>query len=136
MKKVRYLMVSWNDIQLQARDIPKLRGFFARKFADYPLFHNHTQNQGFNYAAPRIQYRLIDSRPTVLAFGEGIDLLKKVFMEVDELEINGRTLRSNEREVSLRKAGFNAWNRRNSQKEKPAISKYCQKRPKSRYSDP
>jgi hypothetical protein len=106
MKKIRYLLVSWNDIRLQPREIPKLRGFFAHKFADFPLFHNHTPGRGFNYAAPRIQYRLIDSHPALLAFGEGIDLLKMVFMEVDELEINGRTLRSNEREISLREEDF------------------------------
>lgn len=106
MKKIRYLLVSWNDIRLQPREIPKLRGFFAHKFADFPLFHNHTPGRGFNYAAPKIQYRLIDSHPALLAFGEGIDLLKMVFMEVDELEINGRTLRSNEREISLREEDF------------------------------
>lgn len=106
MKRIRYLMVSWSDLQLEPRDIPKLRGFFAHKFEDFPMFHNHSQDQSYDYSAPRIQYRLIDSHPTLLAFGEGIQLLKKIFMEVDELEINGLTLSSNEREISLREEDF------------------------------
>ncbi len=99
-------MLRWTDLKLEPRDIPRLRGFFAQKFADMPLFHNHVKEQGFIYGAPKIQYRLIDSQPTLLAFGEGIDFLKQIFASIDELEINGQILHSNEREISLHEEDF------------------------------
>lgn len=106
MIQIRYLIVRWTDISLEPRDIPKLRGFFANKYPDLQLFHNHLPDAGFDYKAPRIQYRVIEKHPALIAFGEGIELVKKAFLEVDELLINGRAITSNEREISLREADF------------------------------
>lgn len=106
MKKIRYLIVRWTDVRLEPRDIPKLRGFFANKYPDLLLFHNHLPDQGYSFQHPRIQYRVIDRHPALLALGEGIDLVKQAFLEVDELVINGNTLQSNEREISLKEADF------------------------------
>ncbi len=106
MTKVRFIVVVFSDVQIHAADIPKLRGYFARKFPDARLFHNHLPGQSHDFRAPRIQYRVINTHPALLAFGEGIDLIKQVFMEINELEINGKTLVSNEREVVLREEDF------------------------------
>ncbi len=106
MVQVRYLIVRWTDVCLEPRDIPKLRGFFVRKFPETHLFHNHLPGQGYDYKTPRIQYRVIDGHPALLAFNEGIELMKKVFLEVNELVINGKTFTSNEREISLKEADF------------------------------
>ena len=100
MIKIRYLIVRWTDISLEPRDIPKLRGFFASKYPDLGLFHNHLPDAGFDYKAPRIQYRVIERHPALVAFGEGIELVKKAFLEVDELVINGKAITSNERVLS------------------------------------
>jgi len=106
MNKIRYLIVRWTDVRLEPRDIPKLRGFFAHKYPSLPLFHNHLPDEGYDYKAPRIQYRVIERHPALVAFGEGIELVKQAFLEVDELVINGRAITSNEREISLREADF------------------------------
>lgn len=106
MIKIRYLIVRWTDVHLEPRDIPKLRGFFARKFPDTHAFHNHLPDLWLSYKAPRIQYRVLDHHPALLAIQEGIDIVKRVFLEVDTLEINGKTLVSNEREISLREEDF------------------------------
>ena len=104
--KIRYLLVSWTDVNLEPRDIPKLRGFFVNQFPDDHIFHNHLPNSGYNYNAPQIQYRIIDKHPALLAINEGINIIKKVFLEVDKLDINGKTLVSNEREIALKEDDF------------------------------
>jgi hypothetical protein len=91
---------------MSASDIPKLRGFFARKFPQDHLFHNHLPGGEQSFSFPLIQYRLIDGCPALLGIGEGIDVLKKVFFEVNELEINGRMLSVNERQVTLLEDDF------------------------------
>lgn len=101
---LRYLIVRFSDVAMNASDLPKLRGFFARKFPQDHLFHNHLPGGSQSFAFPRVQYRLIDGSPALLGIGEGIDLLKKVFFEVDKLEINGVTLAVNERQITLREA--------------------------------
>jgi len=105
-QKARYLIVRFGEIAMNASDLPKLRGFFARKFPQDHLFHNHLPGGAQSFAFPRIQYRIIDGSPALLGFKEGIDILKKVFFEVNELEINGRTIEVNERQVTLREAEF------------------------------
>ena len=104
--KIRYLLVSWTDVNLEPRDIPKLRGFFVSQFPNDHIFHNHLPNPGYNYNAPQIQYRIIDKHPALLAINEGINIIKKVFLEVDKLDINGKTLVSNEREIALKEDDF------------------------------
>ena len=104
--KIRYLIVSWTDVLLEPRDIPKLRGFFVNQFPEDHIFHNHLPGFGYNYKAPQIQYRVMEKHPALLAINDGIDIIKKVFLEVDKLEINGKTLVSNEREISLKEEDF------------------------------
>jgi len=104
--KIRYLIVRWTDVLLEPRDIPKLRGFFVNQFPEDHIFHNHLPGFGYNYKAPQIQYRIIEKHPALLAINEGINIIKKIFLEVDKLEINGKTLVSNEREISLKEDDF------------------------------
>ncbi len=106
MSIVQYLVVRWTDIVLQTWDIPKLRGYFAHKFPETHLFHNHLPEQGFVYKMPCIQYRIIDSHPALIGINEGIELMKRVFFEVDSLSINGHTIQTFEREISLHECEF------------------------------
>ncbi len=106
MIKVRYLLIRWTDIDMQPWEIPKLRGYFIRKFPDTHLFHNHLPEKGFLYQMPSIQYRIIDGHPALIGINEGIDLIKRVFFEVDSLIINGNTIQTNEREISLKESDF------------------------------
>ena len=104
--KIRYLIVKWNDILIEPRDIPKLRGFFLTQFPENHLFHNHLPGQQYSYKFPQIQYRIIDKHPALLAINDAIDLVKQVFLEVGKLELNGKTIISNEREMILREEDF------------------------------
>jgi len=79
MIKIRYILVVFTDMKMQPSDIPKLRGYFAKKYADIHHFHNHLPGEGYDYRMPLIQYRIIEGSPAMIGIGEGIEIMKQVF---------------------------------------------------------
>jgi hypothetical protein len=55
---------------------------------------------------PLIQYRIIDNHPALIGINEGIDVMKKVFFEINSININGVAFRTTEREISVIESGF------------------------------
>jgi len=84
---------------LKAFDIPKFRGDLSGKYPEYFLIHNHLSNTKLRYAYPAIQFKVIDSHPAIIGIGDGITILEKVFMEVEELNIGGTNLDINEKSI-------------------------------------
>ena len=99
--KIRYIVVVFTDVKMRAAEIPKLRGYFARKFPENHYFHNHLPGNAHSFKMPLIQYRIIDGSPALIGIGEGIEAMKQVFFEIDELNINGAVLSSDEKQISL-----------------------------------
>ena len=64
------------DKKSKYQDAQKLRGFFANTFSNINLFHNHEECGKSIYRYSKIQYRFFNNRPTVLAFGDAVDLIK------------------------------------------------------------
>lgn len=106
MIKIRYILVVFTDVKMPPSDIPKLRGYFAAKYADIHQFHNHLPGEGYDYHLPLIQYRIIGGSPAMLGIGQGIEIMKQVFFEIDELKISGQSFTSNEKQISLIEADF------------------------------
>ncbi len=106
MMKVRYMVVEFTDLAMKAAEIPKLRGYFAQKYPDSHLFHNHLPGKVLSYKTPQIQYRVINGSPALIGIGEGIEIMKQVFFEIDELDISGKTITSNEKQIRLIEADF------------------------------
>ncbi len=96
---MKYIILKFNDVKLDVRDIAKVRGYFARKFSDNTLLHNHLPNGKFSYKFPKIQYRLFDGNPALIAMEEGIDIIKEVFFLTEEMEIGNRIISLNEKEI-------------------------------------
>jgi hypothetical protein len=71
-------------------DAPKLRGFFATKFNEYQELHQHNAT-GFIYKYPLVQYKIIDSTPTVIGINEGAEVLKEIFDKFDEIQLGENT---------------------------------------------
>jgi hypothetical protein len=79
------------ELRLAARDAHKLRGYFGALFQQHsPLLHNHLEGGGLRYAYPLVQYKVIDGVPTLVGIEEGAQLLMELFLEVQELVIDGR----------------------------------------------
>jgi len=76
----------------------QLRGFFATKFNEYVLLHQHKLG-GFVYRYPLIQYKIINNIPTVIGINEGMDVLVEIFNEYDTLHLGGESYRIIEKHV-------------------------------------
>ncbi len=108
MSQYQKITIIINDHSFKPFDIPKLRGFFAEKYAKFDLIHNHLQDnqKRIRYAYPVIQFKIIDSHPALIAIGDGIPVLKEVFMDVDYLEIGQEFRVINEKSIKLEAVRF------------------------------
>ncbi|GAB4409601.1 MAG: CRISPR-associated endonuclease Cas6 [Bacteroidia bacterium] len=81
------------DDEMEAHEIPALRGAIAARAGyDHILFHNH-QDEGYRYAYPLIQYKRIGRRPAVVCVGRGVEEIHHFFQQPDwSVEISGRRL--------------------------------------------
>jgi len=59
---VRFMMVSFTDVEFSPTEIPKLRGYFSHLYPGTHQFHNHLPDNTLNYEFPKIQYRIIDPK--------------------------------------------------------------------------
>ena len=83
------------------RDLEKLRGFLADKYKENVLFHNHLSD-GYNYSYPKLQYKLITNTLSVMGIGEEvIEINKKLFEEVDYLNIDGNFIFDIQKELEI-----------------------------------
>lgn len=100
------LVISFHGLRIKAFDIPKFRGYLAARYRQFDLIHNHLGNGVFRYAYPVIQFKIIDSNPAIVGIADGIDILKQVFLDIDELKINGSIQEIGEKSVVLEKVDF------------------------------
>lgn len=56
----------------------QLRGYFATKFNEYILLHHHNADK-FVYRYPLVQYKILQSIPTIIGINEGSHLLKEIY---------------------------------------------------------
>ena len=87
---VKILSVIFTDVYFKVFDIPKLRGYFSEKYPEYSELHNHLPGGKFSYKFPQVQYRIIDKHPALIGFNQGINILKKIFFELNEMIIDNR----------------------------------------------
>lgn len=65
-----------------------LRGYFGRQFEEYVLMHHHIGKNEFIYQYPLIQYKILNSKSTVLGIEIGAGVLNKIYKEVSTIEMN------------------------------------------------
>jgi hypothetical protein len=99
--EVKIFKVVFTDVFLQPSDIPKLRGYFSKKYPQHTEFHNHLPGGNFLYQFPKIQYRIINKHPALIGIHNGIEILKKLFFELDDLIIDGRIYHLHEKEIMV-----------------------------------
>jgi len=104
--KAKIFTVKFQDIFIKPFEIPKLRGYFSIRFPENTELHNHLPGGKFSYKFPLVQYRIIDKHPALIGFGNGIEVLKKIFFELDEMIIDNRKYTINEKEIYLNECDF------------------------------
>ncbi len=83
----------------------QLRGFFATKFNEYSLLHQHNADK-FIYRYPMVQYKMINRTPTVIGINEGAEVLKEIYDEYDKIKLNGNEYEIVERGITYKKEDF------------------------------
>ncbi len=89
---MHYTLLHFPQVRLSRRDGHKLRGYFANLFGEESdLFHNRTEDGGYKYRYPRIQYKIVDREPMIVGLAEGGQLLIERFLRIKEIDIDGLT---------------------------------------------
>lgn len=83
----------------------QLRGFFATKFNEYSLLHQHNADK-FIYRYPMVQYKMIDRTPTVIGINEGAEVLKEIYDGYEKITLNGNEYKIVEREITYKEENF------------------------------
>lgn len=99
---IRLLKVDFEEI-ITPSELSMFRGAMIALSEGHPLFHNHAA-EGFRYSYPKIQYKLMGGRPSVLGIDDGAYVLAEMFDES-----TGLMCRLGQREVSLDVSSIAAW---------------------------
>ncbi len=83
----------------------ELRGFFATKFTEYSLLHQHNADQ-LIYRYPLVQYKMIDGAPMVIGINDGAEVLKQVYDKYDEIKLGEEVYEIVEKGIALRNQEF------------------------------
>ncbi|MDY9925981.1 CRISPR-associated endonuclease Cas6 [Methanosarcina sp.] len=83
----------------------QLRGFFATKFNEYNLLHQHNTDK-FIYKYPLVQYKMINKTPIVLGINEGVDVLIEIYDKYDKIRLKNNVYEIVEREISYKNEDF------------------------------
>lgn len=108
-QSIQTCTIRFPEIRLHTRDAHKLRGYFGNLFKEQsPLLHNHWENGKVRYRYPLVQYKVINKVPILVGIEEGAGLLTKLFININEIEIEGKTypVYSKNIEVKLNTTGF------------------------------
>ncbi|MEW6118351.1 MAG: CRISPR-associated endonuclease Cas6 [Nitrospirota bacterium] len=86
----------------------KLRGFFADKFGEYTLIHQHLTDNKLLYKSPLIQYKIFNGKPFVLGINEGADVIQEIYEDIDYLKIGRSEYQIKEKHIILKTDYFRA----------------------------
>ena len=77
-------------------------------FSEHDVIHNHNTETGKNiYRYPLIQFKLIDKTPCIIALTEkAIQVFKEIFIIMDEVDIEGKKISINEKDLKIENANF------------------------------
>ena len=86
-------------------DATKLRGFFATRFNEYALLHQHLTDR-LIYRYPLIQYKMLGGSPLVLGINEGAQVLKEIYDKFDEIRLGDSSYSIMERGITVKSEEF------------------------------
>jgi len=83
-------------IELNKRDIPKLRGFLASSFPEHIELHNHRDDNKFEYGYPFIQYKVINDTPTIIAINNAALTVYDVMNKIGGIRLGDKLIKDYE----------------------------------------
>lgn len=102
VKKIRVLRVVF-DTEIKSYEIPAIRGAIIDKVGrENVLFHNHLSGSEFAYRYPLIQYKMINSNPSMICVDFGVDEIYKFFQKENwDLKIRDRWIEMKIKSLNL-----------------------------------
>ncbi|SHJ72307.1 CRISPR-associated endonuclease Cas6 [Tepidibacter formicigenes] len=85
--KLDYTFLKFENLNLTPNQAVKVRGYFANKYNDISIMHNH-HNDKFIYRYPKVQYKVIDNNPIICGILEGADFIASIGLNEDKIVIN------------------------------------------------
>ena len=108
---VRVLTINF-DGEIKPFEIPLFRGCVIdamRGSADI-LYHNHTEDDGFRYSYPLIQYKRIRGKAAIVCVNQGADIIGQYFAEdVHHFSIGNREMDMNVEKITPQKVLVQVW---------------------------
>ncbi|MDD3051463.1 MAG: CRISPR-associated endonuclease Cas6 [Candidatus Cloacimonetes bacterium] len=83
----------------------KLRGFFATRFNEYVLLHQHNCDKVI-YMYPLVQYKILNGIPLVFGINEGVEVLQEIYTKYDKIKLDESTYEILEKKVSFNEQDF------------------------------
>ncbi len=103
--EIDYSLIRFKNLELKQSQAVKLRGFFANLYRDNELAHNHN-GRDVIYQYPRVQYKVIDSTPTICGVEEGVNIIRNIGYEVDSIKIDNEILEIFQKKIEIIKKPF------------------------------
>lgn len=108
LKTIRLLMKSSEEVEISPH---LLRGYFANKFKEYILLHQHLSKNKYIYKYPYIQYKKIKYIPLIIGIKEGVEVLKKIYNKYESLNLNGHIYEVLEKDIEYNEEEFGVNNK-------------------------
>ncbi len=107
--EMQYSIIKFENINLETRQGNKLRGYFANKYKENELIHNHKDDK-FIYQYPKVQYKIVDGTPMVCGIKEGGKLIHSIGFETDSILIDNNKMETFQKEVITSRERFEVTN--------------------------
>jgi len=83
----------------------QLRGYFATKFNEYLLLHQHLADK-FLYRYPLVQYKFVDKHPMIIGINDGAKVLEEIFGQYHEIRLGRSTYQIVDQQLAVREEPF------------------------------
>jgi len=100
MKIRTFVLTLTSNNRMQGSSV-ELRGFFATKFNEYTLLHQHNADQ-FIYRYPLVQYKIVEDKHIVIGINEGAKVLKQIYDKCDEIQLGEHKYNITEKGISIK----------------------------------
>ncbi len=103
--KVKTLTLTLVPDRKVGTNASKLRGFFATRFNEYTLLHQHNCDKVI-YTYPLVQYKILKGVPLVFGINEGVDVLQEIYNKYDKIKLDESTYEILEKKISFKEQDF------------------------------
>ncbi len=102
-QKIDIGIMKFPGIEIKPSQLHKVRGYFSRQFAQFDLVHNHRPApEKYFYRYPAIQFKIHEGLAVHAYKAEGTAILKELFLEAENIVIEGQVLEVKNREIEVR----------------------------------